>query len=51
MKNGQALVELAICAPVVALLGVGAAAVVQIADAGAGLDAATQAAVAAWSDA
>lgn len=47
MMRGQALVELAICAPVVALLGVGAAAVVQIADAEAGLVAATHAAAAA----
>lgn len=42
--RGQALVELALCAPVIALLALGVAAVVQVADASAGLDAATQAA-------
>lgn len=47
MRGGQALVELALCAPVIALLGVGAAAVVEIAEAEAGLDAATRAAAAA----
>lgn len=47
MSRAQALVELAVCAPVVALLALGAAAVVRIADAESGLVAATQAAVAA----
>jgi Flp pilus assembly protein TadG len=42
--HGQALVELALCAPVVMILAVGAAAVVQVEDAAAGLDAATHAA-------
>ena len=48
MRNarGQALVELALCAPVLVLLAVGVAAVVQVQDAAAGLDAATHAAVA-----
>ena len=41
------MVELALCAPVVALLALGATAVAQVADARAGLDAATQAAAAA----
>lgn len=41
------MVELAVCAPVVALLAAGAAAAAQVADARAGLDAATQAAAAA----
>jgi len=41
------MVELAVCAPIVALLALGAAAAVQVADARAGLDAATQAASAA----
>jgi Flp pilus assembly protein TadG len=45
--HGQALVELALCAPVVILLAVGVAAVVQVEEAGAGLDAATHAAAAA----
>ncbi|HUZ88046.1 MAG TPA: TadE/TadG family type IV pilus assembly protein [Candidatus Baltobacterales bacterium] len=40
------MVELALCAPVVVLLALGAAAIAQIADARAGLDAATQAAAA-----
>jgi len=40
-------VELALCAPIVALLAMGAAAAAQVADARAGLDAATQAAAAA----
>lgn len=43
-NRGQALVELALCAPVVVLLALGAAAVVQVEDAIAGLDAATHAA-------
>ncbi len=42
--RGQALVELALCAPVLVLLAVGVAAVVQVQDAAAGLDAATHAA-------
>jgi Flp pilus assembly protein TadG len=42
--RGQALVELALCAPVLLLLAVGVAAVVQVQDAAAGLDAATHAA-------
>lgn len=46
MSRGQALVELAICAPVVALLGLCAAAAVQVAEAETGLVAATQAAAA-----
>lgn len=45
--GGQSMVELALCAPIVALLAVGAAAATQVADARAGLDAATQAAAAA----
>ena len=47
MRHGQSLVELALCVPVVMLLALGGAAAVQIADAKAGLEAATQAAVAA----
>ena len=47
MSRGQALVELAVCAPVVVLLTLGAAAGVQLIDARAGLDAATNAAAAA----
>jgi Flp pilus assembly protein TadG len=43
-RSGQALLELALCAPVVLLLALGAAAVVQLQDATAGLDAATKAA-------
>ncbi len=43
-NRGQALLELALCAPVVILLAVGVAAVVQVEDASAGLDAATHAA-------
>jgi len=39
--RGQALVELALCAPVLLLLAVGVAAVVQVQDAAEGLDAAT----------
>jgi Flp pilus assembly protein TadG len=46
VSPGQSLVELALCAPVVLLLALGAAAGVQILDARAGLDAATQAAAA-----
>jgi Flp pilus assembly protein TadG len=44
MNGGQALVELALCAPVVVFLALGTAAVVQVEDAAAGLDAATHAA-------
>jgi Flp pilus assembly protein TadG len=44
LNRGQALLELALCAPVVILLAVGVAAVVQVEDASAGLDAATHAA-------
>ncbi len=44
MSRAQSLVELAICAPVLLLLAVGAASVVQVAEAQAGLDAATRAA-------
>src|SRR5260370_35927331 len=43
-NRGQALLELALCAPVVTLLAIGVAAVVQVEDASAGLDAATHAA-------
>jgi len=46
-SRGQALVELALCVPFVLLLGVGAAAVVDLADATSGLRAATDEAVAA----
>jgi Flp pilus assembly protein TadG len=46
-SGGQSMIELAVCAPVVALLALGAAADAQVADARAGLDAATQAAAAA----
>lgn len=42
--RGQALTELALCAPVIVLLALGVAALVQLADASAGLDAATHAA-------
>ncbi len=42
--RGQALLELALCAPVVLLLSLGAVAGVQVASARGGLDAATQAA-------
>lgn len=45
-SRGQALVELAVCMPVVLLLGLGTAGVVQVADAASGLRAATEAAVA-----
>jgi hypothetical protein len=44
LDRGQALLELALCAPVVILLAVGVAAVVQVEDANEGLDAATHAA-------
>ena len=44
MTRGQSLVELAVCAPVILLLTLGATATVQIVDARAGLQAATQAA-------
>jgi len=43
-RRGQALLELALCAPVVTVLALGVAAVVQVQDAAAGLDAATKAA-------
>ena len=46
-SRGQALVELAVCMPVILLLGLGAAGVVQVVDAANGLHAATEAAVAA----
>jgi Flp pilus assembly protein TadG len=46
MSRGQSLVELAVCAPVVMLLALGAVASVQVIDARAGLEAATQAAAA-----
>ena len=46
MIRGQSLVELAVCAPVVMLLAIGAVATVQVIDAHAGLEAATQAAAA-----
>ncbi|HEX3506940.1 MAG TPA: TadE/TadG family type IV pilus assembly protein [Candidatus Dormibacteraeota bacterium] len=42
--RGQALLELALCAPVVLLLAIGTVASVQVASAHAGLEAATQAA-------
>ena len=45
--SGQALLELALCAPVMLVLGLGAVAAVQIFDAESGLQAATDAAVAA----
>ena len=45
--RGQALVELAVCMPVILLLGLGAAGVVQVVDAASGLHAATEAAVSA----
>jgi Flp pilus assembly protein TadG len=47
MSRGQALLELAVCAPVVMLLTLGAVAIGQVIDARAGLDAATNAAAAA----
>lgn len=43
--HGQALLELALCAPLVVLLALGTVAGVQVASARAGLEAATQAAV------
>jgi Flp pilus assembly protein TadG len=46
MSRGQSLVELAVSAPVILLLALGASATVQVVDARAGLDAATQAAAA-----
>ncbi len=46
MNRGQALVELAVCAPLVMLVTLGVAASVQVIDARAGLEAATQAAAA-----
>ncbi len=46
-NRAQSLLELALCAPIVMLLALGTAATVQIADARAGLDAATQAAASA----
>jgi Flp pilus assembly protein TadG len=46
MSRGQSLVELAVCAPLVLLLTLGAAAAVQVIDASAGLQAATQSAAA-----
>lgn len=46
MSRGQSLVELAVCAPVVMVLALGAVATVEIVDARAGLEAATQAAAA-----
>ena len=49
MSRGQSLVELAVCAPLVVLLTLGTAAAVQVIDASAGLQAATQAAAAAAS--
>ena len=45
--RGQAAVELAVCMPVVLLIGLGAVATVQVIDAAVGLHAATAAAVAA----
>jgi Flp pilus assembly protein TadG len=44
VRRGQALLELALCAPILVLLALGTVATVQIADARAGLDAATEAA-------
>ncbi|GAC1506855.1 MAG: hypothetical protein NVS1B3_06780 [Candidatus Dormibacteraceae bacterium] len=44
MSTGQSLVELAVSAPVILLLTLGAVATVQVVDARAGLEAATQAA-------
>ncbi len=45
--SGQALLELALCAPVVMVLALGVTSVVQVEDANAGLDAATRAALSA----
>jgi Flp pilus assembly protein TadG len=47
VSRGQALLELAVCAPVVMLLTLGAVAIGEVVDARAGLDAATRAAAAA----
>ncbi|HKV87107.1 MAG TPA: TadE/TadG family type IV pilus assembly protein [Candidatus Dormibacteraeota bacterium] len=47
MTRGQSLVELAICAPLVMLLAMGAVSLVHLAESREGLEAATQAAVAA----
>ena len=44
MSRGQSLVELALCAPIVLLLALGAVATMEVADARAGLEAATSAA-------
>lgn len=46
MSRGQSLVELAVCAPLLVTLALGTVAVVEIVDARAGLEAATQAAAA-----
>ncbi|HYM67285.1 MAG TPA: hypothetical protein VEW68_08350 [Patescibacteria group bacterium] len=46
MKRGQAMLELAVCVPVVLLMAIGAAACVQVADAASGLQAAADAAAA-----
>lgn len=46
-QRSQALLELAVCAPVVLVLALGAVAIVQIEDAARGLDASTQAGAAA----
>lgn len=43
-RRGQALLEMALCAPLVVLLALGTVATIQVASARAGLDAATQAA-------
>lgn len=47
MSRGQSLIELAVCAPVILLLALGAVATAQVIDAQAGLEAATRAAAAA----
>lgn len=47
LGRAQALLELALCAPLVVLLALGTVATVQVADARAGLEAATQAAASA----
>jgi Flp pilus assembly protein TadG len=47
LKRGQSLLEFAICLPIVLSLGLGSAAVVQVADASTGLKAATAAAASA----
>ena len=44
MSRGQSLVELAVCAPLVMMLALGTVATVEVVDARAGLEAATQAA-------